>query len=140
MMGCYNGQERTITYFRDLFKQAGWKLSSVHYDAASVLTAVCLEDWTREFFSTVCSRLIFPNMDRPVYEKKLIRVNPANSIHCHWTTHLKNKVTSLGFEPRPPQGLRYMAGALTTEPPNLGPTDLDCTIYSDSSTRAIQTM
>ena len=37
MMGCVNGQERTITYFRDLFKQAGWKLSSVHYDAGSLI-------------------------------------------------------------------------------------------------------
>jgi hypothetical protein len=37
MMGYFNGQERTITYFRDLFKQAGWKLSAVHYDAASVV-------------------------------------------------------------------------------------------------------
>ena len=36
MMGFFNGQERTITYFRDLLKQAGWKLSSVHYDAPSV--------------------------------------------------------------------------------------------------------
>src|SRR6266852_6564851 len=73
-------------------------------------TAVCLEDWTREFFSTVCSRLIYPNKDRPVYEKKLIRVNrvnPANSIQKQCTTQLKNKLTSLGFEPRPPQGLKY---------------------------------
>jgi hypothetical protein len=37
MMGFYNGQERTITYFRDLLKQAGWKLSSIHYDTASVV-------------------------------------------------------------------------------------------------------
>lgn len=37
MMGYYNGQERTITIFRDLFKQAGWKLSAVHYDALSVI-------------------------------------------------------------------------------------------------------
>lgn len=37
MMGYLNGQERPITYFRDLLKQAGWKLSSVHYDAPSAL-------------------------------------------------------------------------------------------------------
>ena len=37
MMGYFNGQERTITYYRDLFKQAGWKLSAVHYDPASVI-------------------------------------------------------------------------------------------------------
>ena len=37
MMGSLNGQERTITYLRDLFKQAGWKLSSVHYNKASVV-------------------------------------------------------------------------------------------------------
>ncbi|KAF8489526.1 S-adenosyl-L-methionine-dependent methyltransferase [Russula emetica] len=37
MMCFFNGQERTITYFRDLFKQAGWKLSAVHYDASSVV-------------------------------------------------------------------------------------------------------
>ena len=36
-MGYFNGQERTITYFHDLFKQAGWKLSSVHYDAPSAI-------------------------------------------------------------------------------------------------------
>ena len=36
-MTCLNGQERTITYFRELFKQAGWKLSSVHYDGPSVV-------------------------------------------------------------------------------------------------------
>jgi hypothetical protein len=37
LLGYLNGQERPITYFRDLFKQAGWKLSSIHYDAPSVL-------------------------------------------------------------------------------------------------------
>lgn len=37
MMGFFNGQERTITAYRDLLKQAGWKLSSVHYDAPQVL-------------------------------------------------------------------------------------------------------
>ena len=36
-MSSCNGQERTITYFRDLLKQAGWKLSSIHYDTASVV-------------------------------------------------------------------------------------------------------
>ena len=36
-MGFFNGQERTLTYFRDLFKQAGWKLIAVHYDAAAVV-------------------------------------------------------------------------------------------------------
>ncbi|KAI0278934.1 O-methyltransferase [Russula aff. rugulosa BPL654] len=38
MMGFYNGQERTITYFRDLFKQAGWKLCSIYYNAGSLIT------------------------------------------------------------------------------------------------------
>jgi hypothetical protein len=37
MMGFYNGQERTITYFLDLFKQAGWKLCSIHYNAGSLI-------------------------------------------------------------------------------------------------------
>jgi hypothetical protein len=37
LLGSLNGQERPLTYFRDLFKQAGWKLSSVHYDAPSAL-------------------------------------------------------------------------------------------------------
>ena len=37
MMGILNGQERTITYLRDLLNQAGWKLTAVHYDAPSVL-------------------------------------------------------------------------------------------------------
>jgi hypothetical protein len=37
MMGYFNGQERTITSFRDLLKQAGWKLSAVHSDAAAVI-------------------------------------------------------------------------------------------------------
>ncbi|KAH9994290.1 S-adenosyl-L-methionine-dependent methyltransferase [Russula vinacea] len=37
MMGLVNGQERTITYLRDLLNQAGWKLTAVHYDAPSVL-------------------------------------------------------------------------------------------------------
>jgi hypothetical protein len=37
MMCFFNGQERTITHFRDLLKQAGWKLSAVHYDTPSVV-------------------------------------------------------------------------------------------------------
>jgi hypothetical protein len=37
MMCFFNGQERTITYYGDLLKQAGWKLSAVHYDAPSVV-------------------------------------------------------------------------------------------------------
>jgi len=37
MMCLLNGQERTITYFRDLLKQGGWKLNAVHYDAPSVV-------------------------------------------------------------------------------------------------------
>ena len=37
MMCFINGQERTITYFRGLLKQAGWKISAVHYDAPSVV-------------------------------------------------------------------------------------------------------
>ena len=37
MMGYFNGQERTITYYRDLLRQAGWKIIAVHYDAASVI-------------------------------------------------------------------------------------------------------
>jgi len=35
MMGLFNGQERTITYLRDLLNQAGWKLIAVHYDKPS---------------------------------------------------------------------------------------------------------
>ena len=30
MMGFYNGQERTVTYLRDLLDKAGWKLIAVH--------------------------------------------------------------------------------------------------------------
>jgi hypothetical protein len=37
MMCFFNGQERTITYFRDLLKQGGWKLNAVHYDTPSVV-------------------------------------------------------------------------------------------------------
>ena len=32
-----NGQERTITQFRDLLNRAGWKLNAVHYDSLSVM-------------------------------------------------------------------------------------------------------
>ena len=35
MMSLFNGQERTITYLRDLLNQAGWKLTSVHNDKPS---------------------------------------------------------------------------------------------------------
>lgn len=35
MMGFFNGQERTITYLRDLLNTAGWKLIFVHYDKPS---------------------------------------------------------------------------------------------------------
>jgi hypothetical protein len=37
MMGFVNGQERTITYLRDLFKQGGWKLSFVHYNSPAAI-------------------------------------------------------------------------------------------------------
>jgi len=36
MLSVLNGQERTITQFRDLLNQAGWKLTAVHYDSLSV--------------------------------------------------------------------------------------------------------
>ncbi|KAI0278946.1 S-adenosyl-L-methionine-dependent methyltransferase, partial [Russula aff. rugulosa BPL654] len=36
MMSLLNGQERTITQFRDLLNQAGWKLAAVHHDSLSV--------------------------------------------------------------------------------------------------------
>ncbi|KAH9012303.1 S-adenosyl-L-methionine-dependent methyltransferase [Lactarius hengduanensis] len=36
MLGCFNGQERTITALRSLLDQAGWKLIAVHHDAPSV--------------------------------------------------------------------------------------------------------
>ena len=35
MLTLYNGQERTITDFRDLLNRAGWKLVAVHYDSLS---------------------------------------------------------------------------------------------------------
>jgi len=38
LMMCYfNGQEHTVSYFRDLLNQAGWKLSAVHHETASVI-------------------------------------------------------------------------------------------------------
>ncbi|KAF8498100.1 S-adenosyl-L-methionine-dependent methyltransferase [Russula emetica] len=36
MLSLFNGQERTITHFRDLLDRAGWKLTAVHYDSLSV--------------------------------------------------------------------------------------------------------
>ena len=36
MLTVLNGQERTITQFRDLLNRAGWKLTAVHYDSLSV--------------------------------------------------------------------------------------------------------
>ena len=35
MMTLLNGQERTITHFRDLLSRAGWKVAAVHYDSLS---------------------------------------------------------------------------------------------------------
>lgn len=35
MLSLFNGQERTITHFRDLLNRAGWKLTAVHYDSLS---------------------------------------------------------------------------------------------------------
>jgi hypothetical protein len=32
MMSYLNGQERSVTYLRDLFTQSGWRLIAVHYD------------------------------------------------------------------------------------------------------------
>ena len=37
MMVFLNGQERRITYYGDLLRQAGWKLSAVHYGPPSVV-------------------------------------------------------------------------------------------------------
>jgi hypothetical protein len=37
MMSFFNGKVRTITYLRDLLKQADWKITAVHYDAPSVV-------------------------------------------------------------------------------------------------------
>jgi hypothetical protein len=36
MLSLINGQERTITHFRDLLNRAGWKLTAVHHDSLSV--------------------------------------------------------------------------------------------------------
>ncbi|KAF8498105.1 S-adenosyl-L-methionine-dependent methyltransferase [Russula emetica] len=36
MMSLFNGQERTVTYLRDLLNKAGWKLVAVKYDKPSV--------------------------------------------------------------------------------------------------------
>ena len=35
-MSLFNGQERTVTYLRDLLSKAGWKLVAVHYDKQSI--------------------------------------------------------------------------------------------------------
>jgi hypothetical protein len=37
MMGFYNGQERTVTYLRNLLDKAGWKLVAVHHDTPTVI-------------------------------------------------------------------------------------------------------
>jgi hypothetical protein len=37
MMGFFNGQERTITSFRELLKQGGWKINAVHYGTPSAI-------------------------------------------------------------------------------------------------------
>jgi hypothetical protein len=37
MMGFLNGQERSVTYLRDLFVQSGWKLVAVHYDTPTAI-------------------------------------------------------------------------------------------------------
>ena len=37
MMGYFNGQERTVTYIRDLLAQAGWKVIAVHYDTPAAI-------------------------------------------------------------------------------------------------------
>jgi len=37
MMELNNGQERTVTYLRDLLDQSGWKLIFVHHDAPSAM-------------------------------------------------------------------------------------------------------
>lgn len=37
MMSFFNGKERTVTYLRDLLKQADWKLIAVHHDKPSVI-------------------------------------------------------------------------------------------------------
>ena len=37
-MGFLNGQERTVTYLRDLLDQAGWKLIAVHHGTPTAIT------------------------------------------------------------------------------------------------------
>jgi hypothetical protein len=37
MMGFFNGQEHTVTYLRDLLKQAGWKLIAVHHGSPAAI-------------------------------------------------------------------------------------------------------
>jgi hypothetical protein len=37
MMSFFNGKERTVTYLRDLLKQADWKFIAVHRDQPSVI-------------------------------------------------------------------------------------------------------
>ena len=37
MMGFLNGQERTVTYLRDLLDKAGWKLIAIHHDTPTVM-------------------------------------------------------------------------------------------------------
>jgi hypothetical protein len=37
MMCFFNGQERSVTYLRDLFAQSGWKLVAVHYDTPTAI-------------------------------------------------------------------------------------------------------
>ena len=36
MMAFFNGKERTITEFRDLLNQAGWKLADVSRDTLAI--------------------------------------------------------------------------------------------------------
>jgi hypothetical protein len=40
MLAFANGRERTITDLRDLFDQAGWKLTTVHRDTLSESAAM----------------------------------------------------------------------------------------------------
>jgi hypothetical protein len=37
MMTLLNGQERTITYLRDLLNEAGWKIIAVHHDPPAAI-------------------------------------------------------------------------------------------------------
>lgn len=36
-MSFFNGKERTVTYLRDLLKQADWKLTAVYRDGPSAM-------------------------------------------------------------------------------------------------------